>query len=487
MSKDVPVLQLGYGQQGGRNVEKLQQLKKDGYNLTLMGVADPESAALQNFPEDEFPEAEVHDGSGEELIEMYAQEYPDSPPVVFDSTETVVEGVDQHAHHASTFIEKFRGDGVYATEDLPDYIASPAFGTEKPFTTSLPLSDTLVRQFNDRGAEIIENAVESFMPVKNIPTEDMIENDLEPVEADYVRAGSTQAKSVRGDNNRFILRKFGGAWYDKMPHDVTMAIQRTSDVFGENFTQTINSAEFDVLRLNTGFGSYAINEDGEYVPWPEADGKQNLNEGYAEANLDFTTVGSEDLDFDLHFIAGQTGIKPEHVEMVESWVDDEMREAVAQRARENGFSASEEDYSGVYGIPGWNQETRTERLVAENKQGEQFEYIIQTYGPYDAEAGRPSNFIAKRDPSGDLEILYEGWEDGHKLFVKNVLDTYTGKDTPFISNDVLSMETAVLSDVDRNAGRDAVDVLDIETVPERVEEEDWKDFRQFVRSDIRGS
>lgn len=488
----VPVLQLGHGQQGSRNTQKFKELDQEGYDIELVAVADTNPEALDTVPE-YFTERDTYNrfhGEGRDLIEWYAQEHPNSPPVVFDSTDTVIEGIDQHADHASAFLELFGDEGVYATEDRPNYI--PSYGTEKPFTTNLPLSNSLVDQFNRMGGEIIENAVESFMPVKTIPIEDMVENGYVPTSAQYIRAGATQEKSIGRDGDKFLLTKFGGAWYDKMPHDVTKAIQTTIDTYGDDFDVQVNSAVFDPLQIIDLDGrTIGINQEGEYVDLRSDIDEGDLNEGYAEAEVMFNSVGSDDLSFNIHFIGSQTGIKDEHLDMVDEWVDQEVRELVAETARDNGFLVDGEEppkshhYGGAYGIPNWSQETRTERLVAENGEGEEIEYIVQTFGPYDPEKGRPSHWAVKKMPNGDTEVLYEGWEDGHKNFVQNVIDTYLGNvEEPVLSNNLLSIESSVMSSVDRVAGKGNPDTLNLTQRPEQVPEDEFQDFKSFVQEDI---
>lgn len=453
----VGIGQLGFGQQGARNVEKFHRLKNEGYKIELVYITDtnPEQFKKPVYVEkkgdiekpiyikDLFPGVKLYCGPAADAI----REYP-GVNVVFDSTSTVWEGVDMHSQNMSAFLENAMGRRqVYATEDIPTYFAkNDSYGVEKPVTTSLGLTAPLIRSFKENGISILENAVESFTPTKMASINDIVNNELDILTAEYARISATQEKSEK--TGRLIIQNFGGAWYDKMPHDIVKFLQTYGARYGEHYPDAkIDNAAFDTLEIRTPSNKSAyITKKGVFTqnpanPW-------DLNESYGEAAI---TMGNTE----LWFLCSHLGIKPQHLEKIEGWFNEDIKAAVAETSTKNGRPRKPENITAAYGTNYLNMEARVERITCQDKNGNPISYLTQTYG-----SPVPSFFTAKIDNNG-VKVLQEGPSDGHKLFVKNVLDVATGKEKPAIPNDVIIIEQELLERVDRAATREYKEILDL--------------------------
>lgn len=442
---------LGYGQQSKRTTQKLEELKKEGYPIELVFVSDtnPEQFKKPAFTrkvgdveqpvylEELFSRTIKYIGSAANALWEYSD-----VNVVFDATTTVLNGKDIHAENMLAFHEAHAGKkDVYATEDLPRTV----WTGEKPFTTSLVLTSDMIRNFKTDGISILENAVESFMPTKRASVDDIAKNRLNIEKAEYARMSATQEKSVKGQ--RLIIQGYGGASYDKSPHDIVKFLQTYNARYEKLPDIEKIDAKFDILEIKTPAGKNAYVTKGGVFTSKFTD-LSLLNESYAESTIN---VGNAE----TWFAASHLGIKPEHLEKIEGWFTQDVKEAVAEVSTKNGRPRKPEDVRAAYGKNYLNMEARVERISCKDGKGNDVAYLTQTFG-----SAIPSFFTAKIDSSG-VKVLQEGPSDGHKLFVKNALDISLGKDEPAISGDVILVEAEVLERIDRNANRKIKEVLDL--------------------------
>ncbi|MCK4550368.1 MAG: hypothetical protein KAT91_00260 [Candidatus Aenigmarchaeota archaeon] len=444
---NIGVIQIGFGQQGKRNIQKLSALQKEGYPLELIAISDINPSQFKQpitpdtYLKNLFPDTTCYVGRGANAI----REYP-RVNVVLDSSSTVWEGMDIHGENMAAFLETHskKGNAIYATEDLPTY--RPTYGVEKPVTMTLALTSELIRNFKKEGIYVLENAVESFMPTKMASVDDITKNELEILNAEYARLSSTQKKSV--DTNRLVIHTFGGAWHDKAPHDLTKFFQTYYERYGAFPDISIHNAKLDILEILTPKKKVHIDKLGEYRGSVPED-MRTVNESYADAAIQ---IG----DTEARFICSHLGAKPEHLELINSWFTPEIKQEVARAATENGRTRTAEDVRGAYGTNHVDLESRTEHITCRAKNGEIVKYLTQTFGK-----PVPSFFTARTIGDGDVNVLQEGPSDGHLLFVKNIMDVALDKENPIIPIEVINVESEILERVDRTGNRDGREELNL--------------------------
>ncbi|HLC59557.1 MAG TPA: hypothetical protein VJH34_03470 [archaeon] len=443
----VNVIQLGFGQQGKRNIEKLVSLVEEGYRIELVAVSDINANQFDNPVyktkdgkpvnlKDAFPNARQYVGRSAGCV----REHP-NVDVVFDSTSTVWEGIDTHAENMAAYLETKSASGrkVYATEDMPTY------AVEKPFTMSLALTTDLIKNFKQNGIYVLENAVESFTPTKIASVRDIERNQFDILNVEYARMSATQEKSAK--TNRLMIQNFGGCWYDKMVHDVVKFLQTYYARYGRYPDASINNADFDILDIITPSGKHSyVTRNGYFTN--EFKHQNSLNESYSEANI---TMGSTQ----GWFASSHLGIKENHLDRIEGWFTPEIKRAVAEVASKNGRSRKPEDVRASYGVNHLNIESRVERITCKDKRGNLVRYLTETYPN--------TSFFTVKTIDNQIDVLQEGWVDGHKEFIRNALDISMNKEgvKPVIPADLITVEAEILQRVDRVANRDRRDVIDL--------------------------
>ncbi|MCS7093599.1 MAG: hypothetical protein RMJ18_00170 [Candidatus Aenigmarchaeota archaeon] len=431
----INVCQLGFGQQGKRNVEKFGLLKKEGYDIRLFGVVDinpdqfKKTVDGKNYLKDLFPEAKEYVGRASEFI----KKYNDGNILPFDATSTVFKGKDIHVENMLAYLET-----------LPEnYIK--VYAVEKPFTTSLEYTSEIIKRFKELEICPIINAVESYMPVKIATIEDIAKNGFDISECRYYRLSAVHEKSVQ--TGRLILIDYGGSFYDKSPHDITKFLQTYNTRYGNLPKPKILEADFDILKIITpGRKEVFVTKDGRLTFDESA---KNLSDAYAKVKLKFG-------DTVVTFYSSHVGIKPHDLEMIESVFTPEVKKSVAEAFTRMGVPRSPEDVKGAYGINGWNIECRVEVIDCIGKNGEEVRYITQTFG-----RPTPSFFTVRIIDNKDVEVLQIGPSDGHKLFVKNAIDVALGKAKPLIPYDVILREAEIFDIIDKNAKRIGYQEIDL--------------------------
>jgi hypothetical protein len=418
----VKAVQLGVGQQGRKNLEKLAYLRdEEKYPIKVAAIIDSDEKKLEKWKE-LFPEAEIIVGSSSEELKRFSD-----ANLVFDSTNTP-----NHIENARAWLGVGKKGSVYAGEK-PFVLESRAIMYNSdidpvPPTETVGIIDALV--YN--GITPMMDAVESYMPTKQLSLEFMVEKGLKPEEFYYFRGGNVIDKSIKTGRN--ILRDFGGAFDDKTPHDISRLLQVFSAAYG-NKSNWGRSQIFNSLSCGGELYTLGLLADGEIV-FVTKDGKltkdfsREHNDSYADVNLE---LGNGTDYMHGKIVATHLGVPEIHRERMESMLTKEVKEAVAEYATSIGTNLSPADINAAYGTS-LGEEARMEEVKFDDGS----KLLTQTYGNF---------FAVYISPDGEPNVLQYGWGDGHLGYVRNAVEVAMGKAEPLIGAEIIKSEAEISSSI----------------------------------------
>ena len=415
----IKVVQLGVGQQGNKNLEKLAHLRdKEKYPIDVIGIIDVDKKKLEGV-KDIFPNAEIIVGKAHEVLSQFSD-----ANLVFDSTNTP-----QHKYNIAEWAEVGKKGSVYAGEK--PFILEPREIMYNSDIDQLPETETSqhVDTLTFREATPMVNAIESYMDTKRASLEFIKKNKLKLKGFYYFRGGSVIDKMKKTGRN--ILCDFGGAFDDKLPHDIIKLLQTIEISHG-----TENGELYHGMSASGNLYTLGLLKDGKLV-YVTPDGKLTTkfsrvnNDSYADVNLD---LYRNDVSISGKLVATHLGVPESHKSKLEEMLTPKIKEAIAGYASEKGVKLSPEDIHSSYGSP-TGVEARMEELLFEDGS----KIISQTFGNF---------FTVYVSPKGEPEVLQYGWTDGHLGYVRNAVEVAMGEAKPLAGASVIKGD----ADVSRYVG-----------------------------------
>ncbi len=407
------VVQLGVGQQGKKNLDKLAHLRdKEDYPIDVIGIVDVDKKKLDGV-KDIFPEAELVVGKSNKVLPHFRD-----ANLVFDSTNTP-----HHLENSSVWAEVGKKGSVYSCEKpfalaprkvfLDSYIGN--------MTVDGGIGSTIL-DMDSKGITPMVNAVESYMDTKRVSLDFIKKNGLKLEEFYYFRGGSVIDKMKKTGRN--ILRDFGGAFEDKLSHDIFKLLQTIKASYG--IENSIENRLYNMVSPSGNLYTLGLLKDGKII-YVTPDGELTTefnrmnNDSYADVNLGL--YRGDDFSISGKLVATHLGIPEPHRSKLEEMLTPEIKEAVAEYAREKGVELSPGDIHGAYGFDD-GIEARMEELKL--KDGSKI--ISQTYGNF---------FTVYVSPEGEPEVLQYGWTDGHLGYVRNAVEVAMGKTEPLAGAEII--------------------------------------------------
>ena len=405
----VKIVQLGVGQQGKKNLDKLVYLRdKENYPIDVIGIIDVDKKKLDGI-KDKFPEAELVVGKSNKVLPQFRD-----ANLVFDSTNTP-----HHLENSSIWAKVGKKGSVYACEKpfalaprkvfLDSYIGN--------ITISGGIGSTILDMNNKKITPMV-NAVESYMDTKRVSLDFIKKNGLELGEFYYFRGGSVIDKMKKTGRN--ILRDFGGAFEDKLSHDIIKLLQTIKVSYG------IENGLYNMVSPSGNLYTLGLLKDRKLV-YVTSDGKlttefnRTHNDSYADVNLGL--YRGDDFNISGKLVATHLVIPEPHRSKLEEMLTSKIKEAVAEYAREKGVGLSPGDIHGAYGFDDGIEARMEELLFSDGSK-----MITQTYGNF---------FTVYVSPEGEPEVLQYGWTDGHLGYVRNAVEVAMGKSEPLAGAEII--------------------------------------------------
>lgn len=429
----IKVLQLGLGKQGNLNIQKLEQLSKQGYNIKLVGMADLQPHKLEECKKYEVArEARPYIDS----VDAIKNEMPGGVDAVFISTWT-----HQHEKDLEAIFEFSK------TKNNPKVI-----GCEKPAFLNLDKGQAICDTFKAYNIKIGENLIELYSPTKQTSISKIADEKYDIVFMEAIRGGPVKGKSVKREENILkegklgtggIFRNFDNSFDDKLVHDIGKAVATIQKRYGNVPESNIIDAYFEKLEIITPEGQ---------TRYFTRDGK--ISSDSAEANACYSNIGFGLGDIGCHMIGSWIDLKEGDMKTINSIFNEEVKKVVSKSAGK--------DINPTPGKPGWDWETRAEYIEAKNKKGENIKIVSSTFGHY---------FTTQQVENGDIEVLQQGGGDFHLEYIRDIMDVAIGnKAEPLITGDSILKPTYIMYKI-RNKGFENVNafyMLDLRKEPKEL-------------------
>lgn len=446
------IYQAGVGQQGTRNLEKLEELFKNGADIEVGWIADKKTEKAEKTKE-----------------KLKVAEHAEIFKYATDMITDALEGGCNTGFHSEYTSARPKNLMHLVAEMKRTGHALDSLGLEKPALTNYEDTKTVMEALNEAGTIVVENAIESFNIHKQAVVADVRANRYNIKYIDNFRGGDNMAKKVM--EGRPIPRTNDTARKDKNSHDIDHIneVLRTTDGLPEFKPHKVDDKILRIekkerklreLQFSKKPAYYYFTRDGRITTNPS---KEPMNTSYSEAWFYLGSTG-------VHMAASQFSINEKDAANIKDWMTPEMRSALKEE--------SKKEPKLIIGERG-NRECRAVLMLGETQEGEEMRILTSTY----SQEGFAPYFTVKQVGGGDAEVLTLGnkdqsgktYKDAHFNYVLNVVNAAKGKKAPILGRDLIESNMLILDTLDTAGWKNAVENNSYETIklnrhPKKFEE-----------------